>query len=365
MSDRLKRTPFYVQHLEAGAKMVPFAGFEMPIQYEGIKVEHRAVRENVGLFDVSHMGEFFVRGPKALELLQWVTVNDVSTIAIGKAQYSCMCYEDGGIVDDLIIYRLASEEYMVVVNGANIDKDWDWVVSQNTMGAELENASDDYVLLALQGPKSADLLSELTDTAVQQIPFYAFEHGEVCGVPSLISATGYTGEKGFELYINAKKYDAHKVFEALVTQGAGFGCKLCGLGARDTLRLEKGYALYGNDITSETQPLQARLGWITKLSKGPFVGSNALIAIKEKGVEKKLIGFIIEQEKAIPRKGYELLDAQSNIVGKVTSGGMSISLEKGIGLAYIQTDALASNEPIVIQIRNKEVPITVTSPPFV
>jgi aminomethyltransferase len=265
-----------------------------------------------------------------------------------------MCYEDGGIVDDLIIYRLASEEYMMVVNGANIDKDWDWVVSQNTMGAELENASDDYVLLALQGPKSADLLSELTDTAVQQIPFYAFEHGEVCGVPSLISATGYTGEKGFELYINAKKYDAHKVFEALVTQGAGFGCKLCGLGARDTLRLEKGYALYGNDITSETQPLQARLGWITKLSKGPFVGSNALIAIKEKGVEK-----------AIPRKGYELLDAQSNIVGKVTSGGMSISLEKGIGLAYIQTDALASNEPIVIQIRNKEVPITVTSPPFV
>ena len=345
--------------------MVPFAGFEMPIQYKGIKLEHRAVRGNVGLFDVSHMGEFFVRGPKALELLQWVTVNDVSTLAIGKAQYSCMCYEHGGIVDDLIIYRLASEEYMMVVNGANIEKDWDWVVSQNTMGAELENASDDYVLLALQGPKSAELLSELTDTDVQKIPFYAFEHGEVCGVPCLISATGYTGEKGFELYINSVNNDVHKVLEALVAKGSAYGLERCGLGARDTLRLEKGYALYGNDITAETHPLQARLGWITKLSKGSFVGSNALIAIKEKGVEKKLVGFVVDQEKAIPRKDYELLDTQSNVVGKVTSGGMSISLEKGIGMAYVQTDALASNEPIVIQIRNKEVPITVTSLPFV
>lgn len=365
MSDSLKRTPFYAQHLAAGAKMVPFAGFEMPIQYRGIKIEHRAVRENVGLFDVSHMGEFFVRGPQALELLQWITVNDVSTLAIGKAQYSCMCYEDGGIVDDLIIYRLSAEEYMMVVNGANIEKDWDWVVSQNTMGAEVENASDDYVLLALQGPKSAELLSDLTDVDVEKIPFYAFEHGEVCGVPCLISATGYTGEKGFELYINSVNYDAHKVFEDLIAKGKGHELELCGLGARDTLRLEKGYALYGNDITAETHPLQARLAWITKLSKGPFVGSKALAEIKEKGIEKKLVGFVIDQEKAIPRKDYDLLDAQSNIVGKVTSGGMSISLEKGIGMAYVQTDALASNEPIVIQIRKKEVPITVTSPPFV
>ena len=364
MSDRLKRTPFYALHLEAGAKMVSFAGFEMPIQYHGIKVEHRAVRGNVGLFDVSHMGEFFVRGPKALELLQWVTVNDVSILTVGKAQYSCMCYEDGGIVDDLIIYRLASEEYMMVVNGANIDKDWNWLLSQNTMGAELENASDDYVLLALQGPKSVELLSELTNTDVQQIPFYAFEHGKVSEVPSLISATGYTGEKGFELYINRANYDVGRVFEALAAKGAAYGLELCGLGARDTLRLEKGYALYGNEITEETHPLQARLGWIIKFSKGIFVGSQALAEIKENGVEKKLVGFVIDQEKAIPRKDYDLLDAKFNIVGKVTSGGMSISLEKGIGMAYVQTDALASNEPIVIQIRNKKVPITVTSLPF-
>ena len=364
MSERLKRTPFFAQHLKEGAKMVPFAGFEMPIQYHGIKVEHRAVRGNVGLFDVSHMGEFLVRGPRALELLQWVTVNDVSILTVGKAQYSCMCYEDGGIVDDLIIYRLASEEYMMVVNGANIDKDWDWLLSQNTMGAELENASDDYVLLALQGPKSAELLSKLTDTDVQQIPFYAFEHGQVSEVPCLISATGYTGEKGFELYFNSAKYDVGKVFEALVAKGAAYGLELCGLGARDTLRLEKGYALYGNEITEETHPLQARLGWILKFSKGLFIGSQALVEIKEKGIEKRLIGFVVDQEKAIPRKDYELLDAQSNIIGKVTSGGMSISLEKGIGMAYVQTDALASNEPIVIQIRNKKVPITVTSLPF-
>tara|TARA_B100000963_G_scaffold360691_1_gene392587 strand:- start:194 stop:1291 length:1098 start_codon:yes stop_codon:yes gene_type:complete len=364
MSDRLKRTPFYAQHLEAGAKMVPFAGFEMPIQYHGIKVEHRAVRGNIGLFDVSHMGEFFVRGPKALELLQLVTVNDVSILNVGKAQYSCMCYEDGGIVDDLIIYRLASEEYMMVVNGANIDKDWDWLLSQNTMGAEIENVSNDYVLLALQGPKSAELLSELTDTDIQRIPFYAFEYGEVSGVPSLISATGYTGEKGFELYFNSANYDVSKVFEALVAKGAAYGLELCGLGARDTLRLEKGYALYGNEITEETNPLQARLGWIVKFSKGLFVGSQALVEIKDKGVEKKLVGFVVDQDKAIPRKDYDLLDTQFNIVGKVTSGGMSISLEKGIGMAYIQTDALTSNGPIIIQIRNKEVPITVTSLPF-
>ena len=237
-----------------------------------------------------------------------------------------MCYEDGGIVDDLIIYRLLKN--MMVVNGANIDKDWDWLLSQNTMGAELKMHLMITCTCASR-PKSVALLSELTDIDVQNIPFYAFEHGEVCGVPCLISATGYTGEKGFELYLNSVNYDAHKVFEGLITKGKGYELELCGLGARDTLRLEKGYALYGNDITAETHPLQARLAWITKLSKGPFVGSNALAEIKKKGIKKKLVGFVIDQEKAIPRKDYDLLDSKFNIVGKVTSGGMSISLEKG------------------------------------
>lgn len=365
MSDQLKRTPFFEQHLEHGAKMVPFAGFEMPIQYEGIKAEHTAVRTAAGLFDVSHMGEFFVSGPQALSFLQKITVNDVSKLAIGKAQYSCMCYENGGIVDDLIVYRLAEDDYLMVVNGANITKDWEWVQQNNTEGAQLTNASDDYALLALQGPASTAILTGLTEVALDEIPFYGFKMGTVAGMPAIISATGYTGEKGFELYINAKDYPVGELFDQLLAAGDPHVLKLCGLGARDTLRLEKGYALYGNDITAETHPLEARLGWITKLDKGFFIGSETLSQIKEKGVDRKLMGFTIEEARAIPRKDYRLFDEDAHEVGYVTSGGMSITLEKGIGMAYVDVEAIEKNKNLVIQIRNKEVPIQLCTPPFV
>ena len=365
MSDQLKRTPFYDMHLEGGGKMVPFAGFEMPIQYEGIKAEHTAVRTAAGLFDVSHMGEFFVSGAQALPLLQKITVNDVSKLSVGKAQYSCMCYEDGGIVDDLIVYRLAEEEYLLVVNGANIDKDWEWVQRHNTEGAQLINASEDYALLALQGPNSPAILVELTEVDLDHIPFYGFKMGHVAGIPAIISATGYTGEKGFELYVDAKQYPVTELFHKLMAVGASHGLKLCGLGARDTLRLEKGYALYGNDITAETHPLEARLAWITKFDKGFFIGSEALTQIKAKGVERKLTGFTIDEARALPRKDYRLFDEEKNEVGYVTSGGMSITLEKGIGMAYVDVQAIEKNKSLVIQIRNKEVPITLCTPPFV
>jgi aminomethyltransferase len=360
-----KRTPFYQVHEKLGAKLIDFGGFDMPVQYQGIKQEHTAVRKRAGLFDVSHMGEIFVRGPKALDLIQKITINDASKLVPGKAQYTAMCYEDGGIVDDLLVYMFSDEEYMLVVNASNIEKDWDWIVSHNSMNADLENRSDDYALLALQGPKSIEILQKLTDTDVSAIKFYTFEEGSVAGEKGvIISATGYTGEKGFELYIDTKKADAVKIWNELLTAGEEFGLEPAGLGARDTLRLEMGYALYGNDITKDTNPIEANLGWLTKLEKGDFIGKQAIAEVKEKGKTRKLTGFVIDEGRNVPRSGYRILDDDGNDIGFVTSGTQSISLNKGIGMGYIHVDHANEGESILIQIREKEVNATVTTPPF-
>ena len=361
----LKKTPFHAIHQRIGGKLVEFAGFEMPVQYKGIKTEHAAVREAVGVFDVSHMGEFFVSGPYALDLVQKVTVNDASKLVPGKAQYSCMCYEDGGIVDDLIVYKLADEHYMLVVNGANVDKDFEWISSQNSMNAELVNRSDDYALLAVQGPKSANALQKLTDVDLSGIPFYGFTTGTFAGADMIISATGYTGEKGFELYFDVNTTDAEAIWNAIFEAGDTFGMEPCGLGARDTLRLEMGYALYGNDITAQTNPLEARLGWITKFDKGEFVGKNSLLKVKEEGKTRQMIGFIVEDQRSIPRNGYDILNDNGDKIGVVTSGTMSITLGKGIGMGYVVLPYAADGTTIQIAIRKKTAAATVTKPPFI
>ncbi len=361
----LKRTPFFTIHNQMGGKIVEFAGFEMPVQYKGIKIEHAAVREAVGVFDVSHMGEFFVSGDKALDLIQKVSVNDASKLYPGKAQYSCMCYEDGGIVDDLIIYMLAENEYMLVVNGANIEKDFKWVSSQNTMGAKLVNQSDDYALLAVQGPKAKATLQKLTDTNLDDIGFYSFKEGELAGASMIISATGYTGESGFELYFKHADVDVNSVWNAIFEAGEEFGIEPCGLGARDTLRLEMGFALYGNDITQNTHPLESRLGWITKFDKGEFVAKNVLLAKKEAGLSRRMVGFVMSDERSIPRNSYTISDAAGNDIGIVTSGTMSISLGKGIGMGFVSTDFAKDGTEIFINIRKKSAPATVTKPPFI
>jgi len=360
-----KRTPFYQEHENLGAKIIDFGGFDMPVQYEGIKQEHMAVREKAGLFDVSHMGEFFVRGPKALDLIQKVTINDASKLVPGKAQYTAMCYDDGGIVDDLLVYMISGEEYMLVVNASNIEKDWKWIQSHNSMEAEMENRSDEYALLALQGTNSIKILQKLTDSDVSDIKFYTFEQGAVAGESDvIISATGYTGEKGFELYIDTAKSDAVKIWRELLKAGEPEGLEPAGLGARDTLRLEMGFALYGNDITKETNPLEAGLGWLTKMDKDEFVGKEALQKVKDEGVSRKLTGFVIDEGRNVPRSGYKILDGKKNEIGFVTSGTQSISLNKGIGMGYVQMDHAKEGESITIQIRKKEVPATVTKPPF-
>jgi aminomethyltransferase len=361
----LKRTPFFAIHNQEGGKIVEFAGFEMPVQYKGIKIEHAAVREAVGVFDVSHMGEFFISGDKALDLIQKVSVNDASKLFPGKAQYSCMCFEDGGIVDDLIIYMLAENEYMLVVNGANVDKDFEWISSQNTMGADLVNRSDDYALLAVQGPKSKATLQKLTDVNLDEIGFYAFTSGELAGIPMIISATGYTGEPGFELYFEHSNVDVEAVWNAIFEAGAEFGIEPCGLGARDTLRLEMGYALYGNDITANTHPLESRLGWITKFEKEDFVAKDVLLAKKEAGLSRRMVGFMMQDERSIPRHGYPISDAEGNEIGFVSSGTMSITLGKGIGMGFVSTEYAADGSEIFINIRKKTAPATVTKPPFI
>ena len=360
----MKKTPFNSIHQQEGAKLVDFAGYEMPVQYKGIKTEHHAVRDAAGIFDVSHMGEFFVRGDEALNLIKKVTINDASKLKPGKAQYSAMCYEDGGIVDDLIVYMLSDQEYMLVVNASNIDKDFEWIQSQNSMNAELENRSDDYALLAVQGPHSVKLLQKLTETDLESIGFYAFEEGELAGLPMIISATGYTGEKGFELYFDATKHDAEQVWKGIREAGEEYGLEPCGLGARDTLRLEMGYALYGNDITKDTHPLEARLGWLTKLEKGDFVASGVLRRIKEEGTTRQLVGFEMQEARSIPRNGYEILNSDGDVIGFVTSGTMSITLGKAIGMGYVDKPYNSADTDIQIAIRKKKAPARVVKPPF-
>ena len=361
----LKKTPFNREHSTLGAKLIDFGGFEMPVQYEGIRQEHSAVREHAGLFDVSHMGEFFVSGENALSLIQKVTINDASKLTPGKAQYSAMCYEDGGIVDDLLVYMLAKNRYMLVVNASNIEKDFNWISGQNSMGAELDNRSEEIALLALQGPASVKILQQLTNTEVDKIAFYTFETGSVAGEDEImISATGYTGESGFELYIDLSKADPLKIWSALFEAGENVNLKPVGLGARDTLRLEMGYALYGNDITRETTPLEARMGWLTKLEKENFIGKSALLNQKDAGIKRRLMGFEVTEPRSIPRTGYTIEDEQGTEIGFVTSGTQSITLNKAVGMGYLSIEKANEGEKIYINIRNKKAAAIVVKPPF-
>ena len=363
----MKNTVFHPYHVAAGAKMVQFAGFEMPIQYPtGILEEHRIVRKGVGVFDVSHMGEFEVKGTDALALVQRLTTNDASKLVPGKAQYSSMCRLNGCIVDDLIVYHIDQDHYMLVVNGANIDKDFAWVMENAADFSNLSvtNISDDIHLLAVQGPKSLDVVRPLTSTNVDDLAYYSFEKGSVAGVETIISRTGYTGEVGLELYFRGDAQQASKVVDALWKEGAKYGIKWIGLGARDTLRLEKGYCLYGNDINESTNPIEAGLGWITKLAKGPFNGSDVITKVKERGAERKLVGFVMRTEKLIPRQGYDIV-TNGKTIGKVTSGNICPGLGTGIGMGYVDTTLAAPGTLIEIAARGTYFPALVTKTPFV
>ncbi len=360
----MKKTTLNNVHHALGAKIVPFAGFEMPIEYSGITNEHMAVRQSAGIFDVSHMGEFWVKGPKAIEYLQRITSNDVAMLTPGKIQYSCFPNGNGGIVDDLLVYQYSEEKYLLVVNAANIQKDWNWCVLHNEEGVELENASDKISQLAIQGPKAVSILQKLTQVNLSEIPYYHFTTGPFAGVDEvIISNTGYTGAGGFELYMYNK--DAVKIWNAILDNGSKEGLIPVGLGARDTLRLEMGFCLYGNDIDDHTSPIEAGLGWITKLKDGKdLIDKELMLKQKQQGVAKMLKGFVLE-EKGIPRKDYEIVDNSGNIIGHVTSGTMSPVLKQGIGMGYINADYLKTNDTIFIRIRNRDLKAKIVKPPFI
>jgi aminomethyltransferase len=357
----MKNTALTDVHIALGAKMVPFAGYNMPVQYEGVNAEHETVRIGVGVFDVSHMGEFLLKGPNALALIQKFASNDASVLFDGKAQYSCMPNGKGGIVDDLIIYRVNAEEYFIVVNASNIEKDWNWMSSHNDMGVEMHNLSDDYSLLAIQGPKAAEAMQALTDVDLKNMVYYTFTHGTFAGIENvMISATGYTGSGGFEIYV--KNADVKQVWDKVFEAGASFGIKPIGLAARDTLRLEMGFCLYGNDIDDTTSPLEAGLGWITKFTKD-FVDSDFLKNQKETGVTRKLVAFEMV-DRGIPRHDYPILDVSGAVIGKVTSGTMSPSMKLGIGLGYVTVDHSTLDSEVFIEIREKGVKAKVVKLPF-
>jgi aminomethyltransferase len=357
----MKNTALSQKHIDLGAKMVPFAGYNMPVQYEGVNAEHETVRNAVGVFDVSHMGEFVLRGPNALALIQKFASNDASVLVDGKAQYSCMPNGKGGIVDDLIIYRVNSEEYFIVVNASNIEKDWNWIRSLNDLGVEIENLSDQYSLLAIQGPKAAEAMQSLTSIDLSNMTYYTFQYGTFAGIENvMVSATGYTGSGGFEVYV--KNEDANKLWDAVFTAGADFGIKPIGLAARDTLRLEMGFCLYGNDINDTTSPIEAGLGWITKFTKD-FTDSEFLAKQKEAGVTRKLVAFEMI-DRGIPRHDYPILDAVGTVIGKVTSGTMSPSMKLAIGLGYVTVDHSKLESEIFIEIREKGVKAKVVKLPF-
>jgi len=357
----MKNTALTEVHKSLGAKMVPFAGYNMPVQYEGINAEHDTVRKAVGVFDVSHMGEFILKGDQALDLIQKVTSNDASKLFDGKVQYSCLPNENGGIIDDLLVYRIDEKTYMLVVNASNIQKDWDWISRYNTFGVEMKDISDQTSLLAVQGPKAAEALQSLTDIDLASMEYYTFRKGNFAGFDNvLISATGYTGAGGFELYFD--NAHAEEIWKKIFEAGAPFGIKPIGLGARDTLRLEMGFCLYGNDIDDQTSPLEAGLGWITKFSKD-FVNCANLEAQKKAGVERKLVGFEMI-ERGIPRHDYEITNAEGNIIGKVTSGTQAPSLQKAIGLGYVQTAYAKEGTEIFIRIRDNKVKAQVVKFPF-
>ena len=357
----MKNTALTAIHENLGAKMLPFAGYNMPILYEGVNAEHETVRNGVGVFDVSHMGEFLLSGENALALIQKVTSNDASALTIGKAQYSCLPNNDGGIVDDLLVYKMKENEYLLVVNASNIDKDWDWISSQNDLGVTMKNLSADYSLLAIQGPKTIEAIQSLTSFDLSTITYYSFEVTDFCGFPSvIISATGYTGAGGFEIYCKNSEVETiwNKVFEA----GKAFGIKPIGLAARDTLRLEMGFCLYGNDINDSTSPLEAGLGWITKFNKD-FTNSENLKLQKEQGVTKKLVAFEL-LERGVPRHDYEIVNKQGALIGVVTSGTMSPSMNKGIGLGYVTVENSKIDSEIFIRIRKNDIAAKVVKLPF-
>lgn len=360
----MKTTPFTDKHIALGAKMHEFAGYNMPIEYPtGINAEHLAVCHSVGVFDVSHMGEFWVKGKNATQFMQRICSNDIASLAVGRAQYNCLPNGKGGIVDDLIVYHYEDNKYMLVVNAANIDKDWAWVNANKIEGVEIENASDNIAQLAIQGPKATEVLQKLTPIKLSDIPYYAFEVGEFAGVKDvIISNTGYTGAGGFELYF----YPQHgqKIWDAIFEAGKEFDIRPIGLGARDTLRLEMGFCLYGHEIDDTTSPIEAGLGWITKPAEGKnLIDGDLYISQRKNGVSRKLIGFEMK-EKAIPRQGYELTDGKGNIIGVVTSGCMSPTAKVGVGLGYVKPEFSKVGTEIAVLIRNKEVKAEVVKPPF-
>jgi aminomethyltransferase len=357
----MKNTALTSTHISLGAKMVPFAGYNMPVLYAGINAEHETVRTGVGVFDVSHMGEFILKGPDALDLIQRVTSNDAAVLNDGKIQYSCLPNATGGIVDDLLVYKIDAATYMLVVNASNIEKDWNWISAHNNKGVEMQDISERTSLLAVQGPKAAMALQNLTNIALAEMPYYTFKKGEFAGFKNvLISATGYTGAGGFEIYFDNE--NAVAIWEAIFSAGAPYDIKPIGLGARDTLRLEKGFCLYGNDINDSTSPIEAGLGWITKFTKD-FVNSKALKIQKEQGVNKKLVGFEMI-DKGIARHDYEITDAKGIAIGIVTSGTQSPSLQKAIGMGYVPSDLSHEGAEIFIKIREKLLKAKVVKLPF-
>jgi len=361
MTDGLKHTPLYLEHVALGGKMVPFAGFSMPVQYPaGITAEHKAVREACGIFDVSHMGEFMVRGPGALDLIQKISVNDAAKIEVGQAQYSAMCLETGCVIDDLIIYRF-EDRYMLVVNASNLEKDWGWLESHaGAFDVEIEDVSDQTALLAVQGPAAREVLRSLASLDIDDVKYYRFREGEVAGVPAVISGTGYTGEDGFELYVPADR--AAELWKAILEAGKGSGLIPAGLGARDSLRLEVGYALYGNDLDEQHTTLESGLGWVTKFAKEDFVGRETLAAQKEAGVGRRLVGIRLTG-KGFPRPGYDVV-SEGEVIGRVTSGTVSPSLGYGIALGYVPVELSKPDTVVQIDARGRLVDAVVQRPPF-
>jgi aminomethyltransferase len=358
----MKKTMFYPVHEKLNAKIVEFAGYLMPIQYSSIIAEHKAVRSSAGVFDVSHMGEIFIRGEKAFEFVQYITVNDVSKLFPGRVQYSAMCYRDGGIVDDLLVYKLSDDEFMLVVNASNIEKDYEWMKSNNIFNTTIENRSDEYSLLAVQGPNSRKVVEEISGGPAE-FEYYHFGNRNMCGVEMIVSRTGYTGEAGYELYFKGDEKTAEKIWNVIFEAGKEYDIQPIGLAARDSLRLEMGYCLYGNDIDQTTNPLEGGLGWITKLGKTDFIGKDSLLKFKSNGFKRKLVGMKSEQ-KIFPRHGYDLT-LNGKTIGTITSGTVSPTLEKAIALGYVQQEFSLPGTLVNFNIRGKEFPAEVVKIPFV
>ena len=361
----LKRTPLFEAHRTFQAKLVDFSGYEMPLQYKGIKEEHLAVRNKAGIFDVSHMGEILIRGERALEVVQELTVNDAARLKAGKSQYSVMCLENGGIVDDLLVYCLSEQEFMLVVNASNIEKDFNWIMQVNKGRAEVSDISEEIALIAVQGPEAASIMEKLTSGKPGEIPMFEFRSMEVAGYDNiLVSATGYTGEKGFELYCNIRHVNVCDLWESIIVAGEPHGIQPCGLGARDTLRLEAGLALYGNDLSEDYTALEAGLGWLVKWDKGNFMGKDALLAQKSRGLSRRLCGFVVQEPRRIPRSGHAITGTDGEAMGQVTSGGLSFMLGRGIAMGYIPAEHAGPGNRVMIRIRDKQYPAEIIRLPF-